>query len=87
MEIDDDVLCIGDLITLRNTHGEGWLCSEGVVSEECFVANTGENFENCLWEIYVQLQYSASRDYEDALYATQKRTIAIPAGLVISTKK
>ncbi len=46
---------------------EGWLSSEGLLEDECYVTPETEDFHNCIWEIHVQNQYSATREYKDAL--------------------
>jgi len=68
IESEKNLLCVGDLIALRlpKPH-EGWLSGSCVQGEECFVSRSLDNFNDCLWEVYVQYQYSATREYEEAL--------------------
>ena len=61
-------LHIGDYIVLRlSKPDEGWLTSEGLLDDECFVTPEMEDFHDCIWEIHVQNQYSATREYKEAL--------------------
>ena len=63
-------LCIGDIVSIRHVSSdEGWLSAEGMVDEDCYLRGSREHFENCLWEVHVQRQYSAIREYEEAVYA------------------
>lgn len=67
MEISG-VVRIGDYIALRNSKpNDGWLCSEGLISDELFVVKARDDFDDCLWEIHVQNQYSAMKEYDEAL--------------------
>mmetsp|Transcript_31677 Transcript_31677/g.43452 ORF Transcript_31677/g.43452 Transcript_31677/m.43452 type:complete len:3399 (+) Transcript_31677:56-10252(+) len=45
----------------------GWLCSEGQLGEDCMLTNNIEYIQDCLWQIHVQNQYSAQREYREAL--------------------
>ena len=67
-DIEKSLICVGDLIALRlpKPH-DGWLSGTCVQGEECFISRNLDNFNDCLWEVYVQYQYSATREYEDAL--------------------
>ena len=67
--MDINSLCIGDFITLRTTSstGIGWLTAEGIVDESCFTVQSTPWFENCLWEVHVQRQYSAKREFDEAV--------------------
>jgi hypothetical protein len=63
-------LNFGDIITLQcATEGgsTGWLAAEGVLSDECFLEQSVDHFQNCLWEVHIQRQYSARREYDEAL--------------------
>jgi hypothetical protein len=68
VEGEKNLLCVGDLIALRlpKPH-DGWLSGSCVQGEECFISRNLDNFNDCLWEVYVQYQYSATREYEEAL--------------------
>lgn len=62
------VLHIGDYVTMRLSGLEsGWLSSEGLLDAETFVTPNTDNFDDCIWELHVQNQYSAAREYRDAL--------------------
>lgn len=61
------VLRIGDYVALRHSKpNDGWLCSEGILDDEVFVSKNRDDFDDCLWEVYVQNQYSALNEYEEA---------------------
>lgn len=67
-ENEKKFVCIGDLVALRlaKPH-EGWISGTCLQGEECFVSRNLDNFNDCLWEVCVQYQYSASREYEEAI--------------------
>eukprot|EP01039_Chlorochromonas_danica_P008105 gene8101-8940_t len=75
MEIDSDAqfftktsLQIGDYVLLQLSNpNHGWLASEGLLDNDCFIVNEAENFDSCIWQIHVQNQYSAAREYKEAL--------------------
>ena len=61
-------LRIGDYISIRLPKpNEGFLCAEGIINDDCFVSKYTDYFEDCLWEIHVQYQYNALREYEYAV--------------------
>ncbi len=61
-------LHVGDYIALRLCKPEeGWLSSEGLLDDDCFITQDTDDFHGCIWEIHVQNQYSASREYKEAL--------------------
>lgn len=64
-----EVLKIGDYITLRYLD-QGWLSAEGICFDDISISQSLTNFENCLWEIHVQNQYTALKEYEDVLFTT-----------------
>lgn len=60
------ILRIGDFISLRQPKpSDGFISAEGIINEDCFVCSNVDYFEDCLWEIHVQYQYSALRDLEN----------------------
>lgn len=62
------VLHIGDYVTLKFSSLEpGWLSSEGLLDTQTFVTPNVNNFDDCIWELHVQNQYSATREYREAL--------------------
>jgi hypothetical protein len=63
-------LKIGDYVTLKHAKPqEGWLSSEGMLSDAITLCKDESYFENCIWEVHVQNQYTAVKEYEEALYA------------------
>lgn len=63
-------LKIGDYVTLKHAKPqEGWLSSEGMLSDAITSSKDETYFENCIWEVHVQNQYTAVKEYEEALYA------------------
>ncbi len=61
-------LHIGDYIALRLSKPEdGWLSSEGLLDDDCFITQGTDNFYDSIWEIHVQNQYNASVEYKEAL--------------------
>lgn len=58
-------LTYGDHVTLK--YLGGCLSTKGVISDEVMLAKDVNQFENCLWEVYVQNQYSAVEEYEEVL--------------------
>ena len=52
-----------------------FLCSEGLLGEECFLTGNSELFEDCLWEVHVQNQYSAQKEYKECIESfSQKKS-------------
>ena len=43
-----------------------WLCGDGQLSDEVFLTQNEHLFSDCLWEVYVQCQYSASKEFAEA---------------------
>lgn len=68
-------LHVGDYVALRlSAPREGWLSSEAMLNDDCFVTPNTDQFDDCIWEIHVQNQYSATREYRDALQSTKSRS-------------
>ncbi|KAH8096221.1 hypothetical protein JL720_3580 [Aureococcus anophagefferens] len=73
---DDDgtkPLRIGDFITLRNiptgkATKRGFLGAEGVLDDNCVVAEQPMRFDECVFQICIQNQYSALREYEENIH-------------------
>ena len=62
--IEDDTLKIGDYITIKNLRLNSFLCAEGILFEDIVVNDTVESFEDALFCIHLQRQYSASSELE-----------------------
>ena len=68
MDVFDDKLRVGDIITLEHAKPyEGWLCAEDVINSECILKTSNLMLEDCLWQVCVQHQYSSTSEYEAAL--------------------
>ena len=66
-------LRIGDIISLRHAKpNDGWLASEGILKDGLVLINKPKFFENCLWEVIVQNQYNAFKEYEDKMARLDK---------------
>jgi len=66
-------LRIGDFITLRNiptgkATKRGFLGAEGVLDDNCVVAEQPMRFDECVFQICIQNQYSALREYEENIH-------------------
>jgi hypothetical protein len=69
-------LRIGDYVVLRLSKPyDGYLSSPGLLDDNCFVTNDPDRFENCLWEIHVQNQYSSTKEYKEALLESKKNAL------------
>ncbi len=69
-------LRIGDYIVLRLSKPEdGWLSSPGLLDDNCFATTNPDHFENCIWEIHVQNQYSAAKEFKEALVESIKNAV------------
>lgn len=64
-------LKIGDFITLKNLRIEKYVCAEGILQEDVVARETLPSFEDALFCIHLQRQYSASRELEDFLTTYQ----------------
>ena len=69
MEEESQKVCIGDIVFLRQAEGAGgaWICAEGHLGDNVYASSVNEEFHNGLWEVYVQNQYSAVNDLQEAL--------------------
>jgi hypothetical protein len=63
------VLKVGDYVTLKHSI-QGWLSAEGICFDDISLSSDLCTFENCLWEIHVQNQYTALKEYEEVLFST-----------------
>jgi hypothetical protein len=70
--MESAVLRVGDIVALKHAKpNDGWLSAEGLISEELFLTKQIDDFSECLWEIHVQYQYSAIKEYESILTSGQ----------------
>jgi hypothetical protein len=62
--MEDDTLKIGDYITIKNLRLNSFLCAEGILFEDIIVNDSIDSFEDALFCIHLQRQYSASSELE-----------------------
>ena len=62
-----DGLKIGDLISLKSPKWEAYLCSEGILLDDLVLSDLIEEFDDCIFAVHLQRQYSASRELESFL--------------------
>mmetsp|Transcript_21565 Transcript_21565/g.47993 ORF Transcript_21565/g.47993 Transcript_21565/m.47993 type:complete len:288 (+) Transcript_21565:194-1057(+) len=65
MAAKDNVLRVGDLITLKFLKHRTYLSSEGILVEDVHVSQSIKFFEEHLFQVYVQQQYSATNELEE----------------------
>ena len=63
--LSPDCLKIGDFITLRNAKLDCYMCGEGILVEDVVVSDSIDLFEDALFCIQLQRQYSAARELEE----------------------
>ena len=64
---ETDGLKIGDLITLRSPKWERFLGAEGILLDDLIVKEALKEFDDCIFSVHLQRQYSASRELESFL--------------------
>jgi hypothetical protein len=62
----------GDYVVIRHSKPfEGFLCADGLLFGDTFLLrqdeDTNTTLEDCIWEIHVQHQYSAIKEYENKM--------------------
>ena len=62
-------LHIGDLVTFKNLKWNGFLCAEGILLEELHMSESVEIFDDSLFSVHLQRQYSAARELEEFIAA------------------
>ena len=75
MEDESKKVCIGDIVFLRQVESAGgaWVCAEGHLGDNVYASSVNEEFHNGLWEVYVQNQYSAMNELQEALVMSQSQ--------------
>jgi hypothetical protein len=61
----NSILHIGDLITLKYQKYGGYMSGEGILINSVSLSTSIESFEDHLFEVCIQLQYSASNEYDE----------------------
>ncbi len=62
---------IGDYITLRSAQFSAYLAAEGILLQDLTVNNELSFFDDYIFAIHLQRQYSAARELEDFLEKNQ----------------
>lgn len=67
---------IGDYVTLRNIKHDGLMYAEGILNEDLDVCDNLNNFDNSLFCIHYQRQYSAAKELEEflGLYSSESNS-------------
>ena len=63
-QVEIHSLCIGDLISLRSVDFRALLCAEGILLSDLIVTENMREFDDCIFMVHLQRQYSASRELE-----------------------
>lgn len=58
-------LKVGTYVTLKSMKYSSYLSAEGILDETVFVSGNLSNFDDNLFQVCIQLQYSASKELED----------------------
>lgn len=66
-EFDIDVLRIGDFVTFKAAKYGGTLCAEGILLQDLGVVDTPKVFDDSLFCVHLQRQYSAAKELEEFL--------------------
>ncbi len=67
--VKDNFLRIGDYVSLKFPKHQSYLSAEGILNEDVYVSPIISFFEEHLFQIYVQRQYSATNELEEFLEA------------------
>lgn len=66
--METEPLKVGDIVLIRHAkQPDELLSSVGILNDECYVSKCIDRIENCLWEVHVQNQYSAMKEYHEGL--------------------
>lgn len=61
----ENCLRIGDIITLKYSRYTAYLSAEGILVEDVGVSPSTKSFEDSLFEVCIQLQYSAANGFDE----------------------
>ena len=77
-----DCLRIGDYITLKTQKYDSFMLADGILIENPMVSETSNisSFEDALFCIYYQRQYSAARELEEFLEANSLSDVTMGTG-------
>ena len=65
----DNILRVGDYVSLKFPKHQAYLSAEGILIDDLYVSTNVSFFEENLFQIYVQRQYSATNELEEFLEA------------------
>jgi hypothetical protein len=65
--VEDNFLRIGDLITLQYVRFQSYLSCEGILDDSIYLDPATGPFEDHLFMVCAQRQYSANMEYEEFL--------------------
>ena len=68
--MEDNFLRTGDLVTFKYVRFQSYLSGEGILNEDVFVNPNISSFEDHLFQVCAQRQYSAKLEYEDFVEKT-----------------
>lgn len=66
-KVPQDFLRIGDFITLKFFKSNELLSAEGILQEDLFLSNNLNKFDDFLFCIHLQRQYSAAKELDEFL--------------------
>lgn len=61
--VESGKLKIGDYVCFKNTTMDAFLCAEGILDENVIVQTSLAAFENGIFQVHLQRQYSALTEY------------------------
>ena len=67
MDGGDNFLRTGDLVTFKYVRFQSYLSGEGILNEDVFVSPNISSFEDNLFQVCAQRQYSSKLEYQDFL--------------------
>ena len=67
LRVDAGALRIGDIITLQNLPLSSYLSAEGILLDDIYVSEDLSKFEDNLFQVHLQRQYSAAKEYDNFL--------------------
>ena len=62
-----DTLRIGDYITLKDVQFDNFLCTEGILKENVGISDDLGRFDDFLFCVHLQRQYSAAKELDEFL--------------------
>lgn len=83
-DLSSDVLRIGDYVTFKNVKTDCFLSAEGILLEDLIVVEKVTVFDDCLFCIHLQRQYSAARELEEFVTAQEE---AAAKGIPVDTSQ